>query len=407
MAEHSQTDRAIFWGHGVAPSLASGSLASMARARKSQLSTLELSIRSVSQVVHDAAFVVIHDLAVNCTSMQVMSTLACSVAFPHGDTKLRPSLKASDECRLGKAALRSKRLYLIHIDPVEQQLDQVRDELFSYRRDETVKVGEIRNDRRQWMQPNRKVDPITQSLSLSRNTSRYGELLGYGAWFRYVAHRFLLPMGIRQALYLDSDTCVLLPLGGLFSQSKSAPLVVSRRAVPQWKLRYWLQEKYTDLPLVRRLWGFSEWSAAPERDKLGNSSGEVHMFNNGVMLMNLLPYCIADIWGRLRNLTRHHAYVSRIFGPLDRVKEFGDNQAIEIVGGKYSHMVGTEWNCRHWTSLVTLKTGTGVPCHIRHLHEDEMTKYHQREMAKAVQHGRTCKQIVTKRERGEPANDIQ
>ena len=36
-----------------------------------------------------------------------------------------------------------------------------------------------------------------------------------------------------------------------------------------------------------------------------------------------------------------------------------------------------------------------------------MTKYHQREMAKAVQHGRTCKQIVTKRERGEPVNDIQ
>jgi hypothetical protein len=162
---------------------------------------------------------------------------------------------------------------------------------------------------------------------------------------------------------------------------ESVPLVVSRRAVPTWKLRFWLDEKFTDLQVARKLFGFmAPWG--PSR----NNTDEIHMFNNGVMMMNLLPYCVADIWGRMRNLTHHHATMSRIFGPLDRVKELGDNQVIELVGGIYSRMVGTEWNCRHYSSMKTLRSQKGAPCRIRHLHEKEASK-----LAKG---GHTCRQIT-------------
>ena len=208
-------------------------------------------------------------------------------------------------------------------------------------------------------------------------------MLGYGTWFRYIAHRILIPLGVRRALYLDGDTCSIRPLQGLFriARNVTAPLVVSRRAVPQWKLRYWLAEKGTDVKVASTRWGFESW-----RDD------EVHMFNSGVMLMNLQAYCLADIWGRMRSLAHHHATVSRLFGPLDTVKEFGDNQAIEIVGAAHSHMVGTEWNCRHSSALKSLRAvDTGRPCHIRHIHEDEKHK--------GLGSIQTCANLVAKHER--------
>ena len=362
--------RAVIWGHG-----------RVSGGRKPQLTNLHSSIKSVSLLVHDAALVLLHDGELNCTSMNRTS----SRSTPCEDFARRRPLVPSTSCRLGPQSLEANMLYLVRVDPIEENLDRARNELFSYRTDKATHVGSTKHA--MWIKPSRKVNESQLNRLGNANTSRYGEVLGYGAWFRYVAHHYLMPVGIRQVLYLDADTCAIRPLGALFDINTTVPLVVSRRAVPQWKLRYWLKEKYTDVPLARKLWGFSEWSAAPHRDGKFPAD-EVHMFNNGVMLMNLLPYCTVDIWGRMRNLTHHHATRSRIFGPLDRVKEFGDNQAIEIVGAAHSHMVGTEWNCRHFSALKTLKNGDGVPCRIRHLHEEELWKQ--------AGGGITCKQIIAK-----------
>jgi|EP00900_Chrysochromulina_parva_P012198 hypothetical protein len=363
-------DRALLWGYG-------RERHQSASASAEQLANLRDSIQSAYVVVHNAAFVLLHDGALNCSSIKIFESLRCKEEHrPFDEVAVR-----TGRCELGSSVLERKRMYLVRINASEYDLEQVHEELFSYKRDDTITP---KQKARIWKKPDRKVlaNQTSRIGPYGKAPFRYGESLGIGAWLRYLAHFVLLPVGIKQALYLDADTCVIRPeVVDIFTIDESVPLVVSRRAVPTWKLRFWLDEKFTDLQVARKLFGFmAPWG--PSR----NNTDEIHMFNNGVMMMNLLPYCVADIWGRMRNLTHHHATMSRIFGPLDRVKELGDNQVIELVGGIYSRMVGTEWNCRHYSSMKTLRSQKGAPCRIRHLHEKEASK-----LAKG---GHTCRQIT-------------
>jgi hypothetical protein len=272
----AHTDAAVFWAIGGAAASQRGGFA---KVRKSVFSDLRLSIRSASQQVHDVAFVLMHEGGLNCTHLAANAMGLPCTELPRTPRPWTEASTTSDKCVLGPPSLQANWLFLVQVDPFEHQLHLVRDELFSFRTcggcfkpffggsSSSRKLG---GDGWRTIKAHQSLNSTTGK----KQTPRYGEALGYGTWYRYVAHRILVPLGIRRALYLDGDTCVVRPLQGLFqiARNVTSPLVVSRRAVPQWKLRYWLGEKGTDVKLASARWGFQSWP-----------DGEVHMFNAGVI----------------------------------------------------------------------------------------------------------------------------
>lgn len=91
-------------------------------------------------------------------------------------------------------------MYLVRINASEYDLEQVHEELFSYKRDDTITP---KQKARIWKKPDRKVlaNQTSRIGPYGKAPFRYGESLGIGAWLRYLAHFVLLPVGIKQALY--------------------------------------------------------------------------------------------------------------------------------------------------------------------------------------------------------------
>ena len=174
---------------------------------------------------------------------------------------------------------------------------------------------------------------------ISRTTTRVRpDLVRGGAAvannFRYVLDKLLLPQGVRQALYLDCDTCIQARtnISAFFAASDSAAIVAAHRRIILDK-RYlhggmqWPEYNFnkTDMALMERRWGFH--------------SPREQGFNAGVLMINTRPFCRENIFGIMLEVGRFHAYVE----PLWRLS---GNQAIaEVASARYIGIVNGSWNC--------------------------------------------------------------
>lgn len=359
----SYTDRAVLWCQAVS-----------SIARTQQTSNLHDSIHSVSLQLRNAAFILVHDGSISCSDAAAVDdhALPCEELVRNGSSWEEAG------CYVGPKQLQPRHLYLMAVARDEQEaIQQLRNDLFSYRTCNCT--------RRQVWTRREVLQKARTELSQGPSAASYGERIGLGAWYRYLAPKLLLPVGIRYALYLDADTCAVGKISDLFSVARnvSSPLVVARREAPWTLMKQRLQASFFDTALGSKHYKFPGYGP-----KLLNA-----MFNNGVMLINLLQFCAKGLWEQMQGLARHHAMRSRVWGPLDAIKEFGDNQVIEVVGAAHSHHVGAEWNCRHYSSLRTLKTQGNVRCRIRHLHEDELIKQ-MRTQVGALHGVKTCKDLI-------------
>ena len=148
---------------------------------------------------------------------------------------------------------------------------------------------------------------------------------------RFVLDRLLLGLGVRQALYLDCDTCVGEgDLKTLFASNWSAPLVVAAREAHGLKASWnaWNHMESARLERLRLDWGFDR---------------RVHQFNAGVLLLNTLPYCIHGFFSRMVEVA-HYLIRTRV---LAGARLNGFNQAfVELAAAAVAHRVGQRWNCR-------------------------------------------------------------
>ena len=330
------TDRVVLWGlstvHAFRPD----------RVVRTHVRTeFAASIYSALVRVPFAALVVLHDGGVNCTLISAV-TMGAQCSILAQTSSLATASGGSDVCRLGKPGLKPSTVYLARVgNKLQRELSSTMHDFFSFKSKLPVRLN-------------------NGSTDSKRPKSGYGPALGLGTWYRYIAHQILLPLGVRNALYLDADTCVVGDVAPLFSANDSAAIVAARRERDEWLLRKWIRARAVNFKEVERLFGFH----------LGNSRVFTRTFNAGVLLLNLGPYCQHGIWERIQMLAHHHATVERLFGPLDTTREINDNNAIEIVSFNSNHFVGAEYNCRLPSSYRGLTTKGGRRCRLRHIHED-------------------------------------
>ena len=336
---HQHTEQALVWG-------VTGFDASDSIQRPRFKRELAASIVSARLRHNSSALVIMHDQTVTCPMLRNMSEhlmgMPCkSLPSSAGSTR---NARYAINCQVGPARLVTNKLYLIAVDPGVLELNGTAINFFSFHsRNQTKKPTALRNEAR----------------------IKSAEALGLGTWYRYVAHHFLLPLGIRKALYLDGDTCILGNIDELFSVDDDSPLVVAKREKAPWHDRMMLMSwKRLNVSLAVHLFGF-------------NASQEPLTFNAGVMVLNLKPYCEMDIWGKMKVLAQYHATPGyRIFAALDSTggsgNNLGDNDAVVVVASRLSHFLGAEWNCRQpgqYNAGKKATSGSGQICRIRHMHE--------------------------------------
>ena len=351
------TDRALLW--------AVGSHRFDASACKSRTCTeLRDSLGSAVTMSSGAAFVVFHDGCVTCELIVALSKVLRQVPCDSIDDV--DGTSADSPCALGARRLLPDQIYLARINATAYGLDVVqKDFFFKGTRKSTSKMDSLcaRSCVRNRMNAvscgtNKALAQNCSSPARSIHIRMYAEILGLGAWFRYIADQLLLPLGVRQLLYLDLDTCILGDLAPMFTANESVPLVVAPRSDDFWRQRQFLWNRVYNRTAARVQFGF----------ELGDKQ-RPKGFNNGVMQLNLVPYCRAGMWGRLKRLARLQAHAqTRVLKWPHEIDEMGDNTAIEIVAsGDHVHYVGREYNCRR--GLDDAVGTRKLPCRIRHLHE--------------------------------------
>jgi len=344
------TDRALLWCIGGFPQNKTGAH----RIRKELIN----SIASSSKFSTDARFalVVMHDGSIDCKTLKDGSPFLADTRC----TSLPPLAPLLDDgpgsravCKVGPRQLMANILYLTQVAPDLLNLNKTVADFFSYRfRDKrTMASGNSSIAKRD--------DTITKS-----HGPMHAELLGLGAWYRYFVH-LMLPYGLERILYVDADTCTMRSLGPILASNESAPLVVARREVAPVQERVMMRDfkglNGAALKAAHDLFGFNMWQ-------------EPLSFNNGVMLFNLVPYCLHGIWEKMQLFTTRHAMRgTRMFHAMADIhgggSALGDNDVVVVVARAVSHFVGAEWNCRQPVQFNTRKTREGVRCRIMHAHE--------------------------------------
>ena len=328
------TDRAVLWGVShFKPNVSSNFR-----------SELVSSIRAVHLHVH-AAIVIQTDGTINCTFFeQHLRTIPCQL-LPTVDETVEED---TNRCIVRRQLLRPRYAYIAPVSKWQHgELVSTITDFFSFK---SASQHRHRNGS----------GPIFRHyIYRNRAASSYGTALGFGTWYRYIAHRLLMPVGVRQALYLDADACVLGDVTPMFTANTSAPLIVARRENADVIERTRFRKRGVNFKVVKQLWGWQQ----------GTAPGTTRSFNAGVLVMNLLPYCLQDVWGQMRFLAHYHATVERLFGPLDNSQEIGDNHAVETVTYNSSHYVGAEYNCRLAYEFHAPVAKNGADCRIRHMHE--------------------------------------
>ena len=312
----------------------------------------------------DSALLLMHDGTVDCTTLQMDRSLK-SVPCVELPSLEPPSVVQEAACQVGARKLVIGELYLTTIVPNLLELDETAEKLFSYRvRDpQSMSTWHRGNTSTRLDGNTTRRGSITTTLSGNSTATVRGksEALGLGAWYRYLSH-LLLPLGIAKALYMDLDTCVMASITPLFSVNDSAPLVVARReSGASQELTMFLAYKGLNATLAQGLFGF-------------NMGAIPLSFNNGVMLINLVPYCVHGIWPRMKRLvTLHSTPGTRMFKATEDIhgggSALGDNDVVVVVAASTSHFVGAEWNCRRPAEFNTHRTINGTKCRVVHQHE--------------------------------------
>lgn len=345
------TDRVLLWGV----------TGFQKRSRLTPRSTQELrdSLLSASLWSRGAAFVVLHDGRVSCAAFKNESAKQALLPEWMPCLALPPSIGSTSHasCQLGTRQLVDGRMYLIEVNATAHHLDLTPQEWFSYRnRTQPAALWD-------------KSRPKTACGDGNRTTCTrkawYGAALGLGTWYRYVADRILLPLGVRQALYLDGDTCVLRDLMPMFTLNDTAALVVARRESSAASQFDHYKAMGFNFGTAKKVFGFPGFA---KHGALVNALA----FNAGVLLINLASYCEQDVWGAMMRMAHRHATKQRMFGPLNEINDFSDNDLLFVVGAAKAHYVGPEWNCRLAAAYNDRKLSSGTYCRIRHLHETEI-----------------------------------
>lgn len=256
--------------------------------------------KSIDSVLHNSkvrvAYVILHDDVFTCNGLTQYFTRSC--------TPLE-RMEVSHDCSVGPRELRSNQFYLVNM--VDFDVDDMGLELFSR---------------------------YATARRSARNTMRMDLVKAQrGNNFRFIAHSFLLPLGVRRMLYLDYDTCVNSRLGWLLESNTAMPLVVAKRPGIDTNKSTWnSRDKSTSgdemAKLLQRRYGF---------DKNHNQ------FNAGVMVMNTIPYCKSNIFGRMLDVARLHAFGE----PLFETNLAFNQPFFEVAAAGQVHYVAEQWNCRH------------------------------------------------------------
>ena len=182
----------------------------------------------------------------------------------------------------------------------------------------------------------------------ARARARVAYFSAMGAWHRFLLDVIVLPLGVKQALYLDADALVQRSLAELWAAADAhpyAPAVVAARATADT----WWRKEYRGVAAA----SLGRWGLQPR-----------HTFNNGVMLLNLTCWCERRVIERMAAVAAHHAHTERLWA----ADATGNQVVTNLALAKDVYRVGSHFNARVRSEQTTAAICHGLSCfeHVRH-----------------------------------------